>query len=457
MEQGNYTHKPRRNRDGLETYALERVVKAFQSAPVPNPDGTKGINVHLIYADAPVRHVNLLGDSDNNGNYNWTAFQQIKDRSFPTAPASLAGVFHYVLFAHQISLPDQSGDNCTSGISRDMPSHDFIVSLGCVEDDAAKNPADQGDSEWQSGTFMHELGHNLGLRHGGADDINYKPNYISVMNYLFQFSGIFRDGVQGQFDYSQFNVALDENHLIPQKGISSNPGLKRYGSAHVCGSQGQAPVPMVSLGDPVRWDCRDQPPESTEISFDVNLDGCVQVLQGQEDWSRIALTGPGSASTSTCVPSSASLGREADARISALAPIVPVHDVQTAVTADGILVQWDRIPLDSVRGYEVFRQVPGGQVSRLTQTRKNTFLDDSAQPGVRYSYRVGAVVVLPNLAVLDWFIREQAKAESVVARLATAVGRARFGLPVNLLPGQTDLSFRTARSAPVVAIRPMGR
>ena len=33
---------------------------------------------------------------------------------------------------------------------------------------------------------MHELGHNLGLEHGGRDDGNYKPNYLSVMNYLYE-------------------------------------------------------------------------------------------------------------------------------------------------------------------------------------------------------------------------------------------------------------------------------
>jgi hypothetical protein len=40
---------------------------------------------------------------------------------------------------------------------------------------------------------MHELGHNLGLRHGGDEDSgddlegwkNNKPNYRSVMNYLY--------------------------------------------------------------------------------------------------------------------------------------------------------------------------------------------------------------------------------------------------------------------------------
>jgi len=33
---------------------------------------------------------------------------------------------------------------------------------------------------------MHELGHNVNLFHGGNERfLNCKPNYISVMNYLF--------------------------------------------------------------------------------------------------------------------------------------------------------------------------------------------------------------------------------------------------------------------------------
>jgi uncharacterized repeat protein (TIGR01451 family) len=38
-------------------------------------------------------------------------------------------------------------------------------------------------------TIMHELGHNLGLRHGGGDVVNNKPNYLSVMSYSYQRPG----------------------------------------------------------------------------------------------------------------------------------------------------------------------------------------------------------------------------------------------------------------------------
>lgn len=47
------------------------------------------------------------------------------------------------------------------------------------------------------GTLMHELGHNLNLRHGGVDIINCKPNYVSTMNYDLQF-GIPQNPGSGQ-------------------------------------------------------------------------------------------------------------------------------------------------------------------------------------------------------------------------------------------------------------------
>ncbi len=42
----------------------------------------------------------------------------------------------------------------------------------------------------QASTIMHELGHNLGLRHGGNENTNYKPNYWSIMNYAYQLNGL---------------------------------------------------------------------------------------------------------------------------------------------------------------------------------------------------------------------------------------------------------------------------
>ncbi|MGQ0791966.1 MAG: M12 family metallo-peptidase [Nitrosopumilaceae archaeon] len=84
--------------------------------------------------------------------------------------------FHYAMFIHS-----QTGNPGLSGIA-EYKGNDIIVSLGNFDNEV-------GSTAQQAGTFMHELGHNLGLQHGGkADDYNCKPNYLSVMNHAYQFS-----------------------------------------------------------------------------------------------------------------------------------------------------------------------------------------------------------------------------------------------------------------------------
>src|SRR5207249_460855 len=71
---------------------------------------------------------------------------------------------------------------------------DFMVTLGLWRYDDAANctPAvdcnDQvGTWQDQAGTIMHELVHNMGIFHGGLKRLpNCKPNYQSIMNYLYQ-------------------------------------------------------------------------------------------------------------------------------------------------------------------------------------------------------------------------------------------------------------------------------
>jgi hypothetical protein len=90
-----------------------------------------------------------------------------------------------------------------------------------------------GTVKVQTGTLMHELGHDLTLTHGGTYydstsatpgvpiyEVNCKPNFLSVMNYFFQVRG-FADGA---FDYSgQSMQALDETY--PNLNESTGLGL----------------------------------------------------------------------------------------------------------------------------------------------------------------------------------------------------------------------------------------
>ena len=90
-------------------------------------------------------------------------------------------IFHYLLFGNSQNADGSSG---SSGLA-ELPGNDFIVTMGNWG-----LPTLNLLINLQASTVMHELGHNLGLRHGGFEDTNYKPNYWSVMNYLYQLEGM---------------------------------------------------------------------------------------------------------------------------------------------------------------------------------------------------------------------------------------------------------------------------
>ena len=104
----------------------------------------------------------------------WSAWSpypdSIKDRLTAKRQA-----FHYEMIIYkQSEAPTSSGWGEVRG-------NDFVVSLGSY------TPS-MGSLDQQEGTMMHELGHNLNLRHGGNEDTNCKPNYLSIMSYTFQFA-----------------------------------------------------------------------------------------------------------------------------------------------------------------------------------------------------------------------------------------------------------------------------
>ncbi len=102
--------------------------------------------------------------------------------------------FHYVLYAHARGIPKSTNPASpdfhvprgSSGIG-DLPGGDALVSLGFWDRFV-------GSDFVQASTTMHELGHNMGRSHGGDPaEPNCKPNYLSVMSYLFQLHGLLDD------------------------------------------------------------------------------------------------------------------------------------------------------------------------------------------------------------------------------------------------------------------------
>jgi hypothetical protein len=139
-----------------------------------------------------------------------------------------------------------------------------------------------------AGTLMHEFGHNLNLFHGGNENRNRKPNYISVMSYAFQTRGIPPTDPDGtadltaRVDYSGTVLAsLNENSLSEAAGINDGTDNTRY----FCSG-----AEMVGSGNsPIDWNC-DGDTADGSVSGDINNDGVTGTLNGHDDWSNIDFT-----------------------------------------------------------------------------------------------------------------------------------------------------------------------
>lgn len=182
------------------TNALERVRKAFLGAPLENHDRSTGIHYHAV-VDQQI----ASDDEAEYGFFDWeTSFDPIKNEYHPERRRPF---FHYALVVKELR-PSAEGDKPgDSGVSRGMPGHDYIVSLG-----RAGTPG--GTELQQAGTHMHELGHNLGLLHGGNDNTDHKVNYLSVMNRSYQMHGLTKNGTPGELDFSRYPIkAITESRL----------------------------------------------------------------------------------------------------------------------------------------------------------------------------------------------------------------------------------------------------
>ncbi len=276
--------------------AIAKVVEAFANAPVPNPDGSTGITLHVDFGPDSVMNPrtgerwgslsqsNSLPHDDNlgfitpSGDYDWTEFDNLKKANFSLARA---GIFHYCIFAHNL------GGSTAGGISRGIPASDFIVSLGSWTNGV-------GTTNEQAGAFMHELGHNLGLYHGGGDTVNYKPNYLSIMNYLFAMRGLRINGQDGHFDYSRFALPdLDETNLNETVGLKGGDAIKNYGTRYHCPS-GENKIVKNRIVDnangPIDWNCNDNSTE-TGVKADINKDYETSALKSYNDWANLVFTG----------------------------------------------------------------------------------------------------------------------------------------------------------------------
>ncbi|MFI5735978.1 M66 family metalloprotease [Kribbella sp. NPDC051587] len=255
--------------------ALDRIVQVFAQAPVSNPNGTTGIKIHLDAGSARGTAYNLGGGNlvayDNDLNPSATQTNAIKNANFAAARKA---IFHYMLWA------DSYDNNCSSGQAFNIPNDTFIVTVG---QRCNWNATDNTNV----GTFIHELGHNLGLKHGGSDNGNYKPNYLSVMNYFFQLGGVPK--ADGSLYWSYSNVAppaLNENSLTESAGLGSSASA--YKTSWKC-PNGTSRTTSGAASGPIDWNCDG---DATDVTAaDINDDNVNNTLTTQNNWANIAFGG----------------------------------------------------------------------------------------------------------------------------------------------------------------------
>ena len=282
----------------LAQAAIAKVVAAFKAAPVANPDGTTGITLHVDNGptsvmnpvtgakwgsrskQSSIAHQAQTG-SVTNDTYDWSPFDALKAANFDPKRAP---VFHYAISAH-------AHDGTFSGISRGVGASDFLVTLGAGCQALNPGPDCTLDADGQAGTFMHELGHNLGLRHGGGDDVGYKPNYLSVMNYAYQLPGLLRANLTTRIDYSRFALSADETALDENTGFGvppAGPGADLLATVR-CPNNSQHLETL--LAGTIDFDCNGTIKATGTVAVDINHDGDTFRLDGFEDWPALSYVG----------------------------------------------------------------------------------------------------------------------------------------------------------------------
>lgn len=253
-----------------DSAVIQAIVDVFAAAPVSNPDGKTGINIHLEIGNK------VTYDADLNPLFD--EFDALKRQNFEPRKAP---VYHYMIWANAYS------GGTSSGYSMNIPHSNFIVTLGRWNGDRG------GKNDEKIGTFIHELGHNLGLMHGGSEHVNFKPNHLSVMNYAFQISGVSKDG-RRVYDYQRFPMpGLDEIDLREAEGLCHGI-TEKYLTVFKSPVNGKK---TVLCDEAMDWNDNGQI-DSVPISADLNGDtGLTELLPTPNEWASLKYNGGAVGST----------------------------------------------------------------------------------------------------------------------------------------------------------------
>ncbi len=203
--------------------------------------------------------------------------------------------FHYLVFADTCKA---DGSDCSFWGKAYMPGSTILIAQ------RLKNFSKQSAVFYQFGTVMHELGHNLSLGHGGFENTNYKPNYLSIMNYLYRYVPP-ADSYAGQEYYSYAKNTLEIDACASFYSWDNFPySSDKAGTlAYVDFSSGSAPdIDENNINDTAGYggsypsiDFNCDGSYNSGYSLDLNNDSSYTVLKDNNDWNQVAVFSAGSA------------------------------------------------------------------------------------------------------------------------------------------------------------------
>ncbi|MGD9689966.1 MAG: hypothetical protein AB7K52_09975 [Phycisphaerales bacterium] len=280
------------------------VVDAFAAVPVSllaradgsggNPDSNSSIRLHFEIDPDQIPPVDwcpspsCMTDVDAIAEVialRPTYFGTATERSSPNSSNILAAksqIYRYGVFAINYN------PNRSSGLA-ETPGEEFAITLGHW------SAANRSDTRIQAGTLMHEFGHTLGLRHGGADDVQYKPNYRSVMNYLWQYPHQRELQLRSSWrlDYSRVTLPIVTEAAIDEAvGFGGDATLFVQIGTSACNAAVPDPAPYRIVSEGGAVDINNDGDSTDMLSLnatglDESIGGTCEVLIGATDWSAI--------------------------------------------------------------------------------------------------------------------------------------------------------------------------
>ena len=330
------------------------------------------------------------------------------------------------------NLSIASGQAGTGSGRSDVGGENSLITLGLWGADGLTVPV-------QSGTFMHELGHTFALTHGGfyfdnlanndytpTIEANCKPNFQSVMNYLFQVDLL----DNGALDYSEEQlVALDENVKTSSSPFPNShfPTTSWYVPFSGVGTPAKAHCDGTAILNGAQMSRMTGPTSSLSWSAgqDINFDGKHETitntapftygLRGYNDWLNLDLRQISASGTNSVAGvgfagggggvgfggGGGGVGNGEITLFTANSVVRPPRNLTAALTpANAILLNWMAPSFGTLSAYKIYRGVNGGTpsfyttVSGVPGSPPPTTYTDQQVGCATYTYFVTAVLAM---------------------------------------------------------------